>query len=160
MQDIKYCSVDWRPSTNTSVNNVISYIETSCNYTEAFGLLRLTMLTCTGLQEPHEVYQLLYRVPLTTWGFLTANNKRVPFRYSVHPYHNPHWLLLFLKNEKKVHNTLIMLTSICGWLFLDPVTSNCKFYGCWKGVCRICFKLNFSKEKAYLKLSTSETYCI
>ena len=130
MQDIKYCSVDWCPSTNTSINNAVSYIGTSFNYTEAFGLLRLILLTCTGLQEQYEVYHLLEFL-FTAWGFLTANNKRVPFRHSVHPYHTPHSLLLFLKNEKKVHhNTLITLTSIHSRLFLDPVTSNRKYHGC------------------------------
>ena len=53
-QDIKWCSVDRRLCTNTSDNNTVSYIGPSFNYTEAFSLLRLTVVARTGLQEPQQ----------------------------------------------------------------------------------------------------------
>ena len=62
--------MDWCSSINKSVNDVVLYIGTSFNYTEAFSLLQLIVITLTGLQEPYEVCHLL------EWNF---NSLRISY---------------------------------------------------------------------------------
>ena len=50
-QGIKYCTVDRHLCINTSDNDAVPYIGPSFNYTEAFSLLLLTVVTRAGLQE-------------------------------------------------------------------------------------------------------------
>ena len=124
---LKCFSVYWRLGINTSINNAVLYIGASFNYIEVFSLLWLTVLTRTWLKELYEVCHFL-ECPLTAWGFLTANNESVPFKYSVHPYHNPCSLLLFLQDQEESLSWYIK--SINTQPFLDPVMLNHKYYGC------------------------------
>ena len=68
MQGIKCCTVDRRLCVYTSDNNAVSYIGPSFNYTEAFSLLLLTMVTRTGLQEAlkNRVKLVTFRTALST----------------------------------------------------------------------------------------------
>ena len=67
-EDIKCCTVDRRLCINTSDNNTVPYMGPSFNYTETFGLLLLTVVTCTGLQKA-----LKNRVkPVTFWRALST----------------------------------------------------------------------------------------
>ena len=152
MQDIKCYSVDWYPCTNMSVNHAVSYIVTFFNYNKAFSLLWLTELTLTGFQESCKVCHL--------WSALFNSLRAFTAKMKVFPLDSSliHITMLihhhyFYKNERKVyHNTLKhQHASFSG-------SSEVKLQKLWllKGV----FKLNFSKQRAYLKLSTSETYCI
>ena len=50
-QGIKCCTADHCLCINTSDNDTVSYIGPSFNYTKAFSLLLLTVVTRTGLQE-------------------------------------------------------------------------------------------------------------
>ena len=68
----------------------------------------------TGLCK---VFHQFWNALLTAWRLFMANDKSIPFKQFVHPYHNAYSPLLFLQDESKVHhNTLNTMTRVLFWI--------------------------------------------
>ena len=77
------------------------------------------------------------------------NDESVTIRYSVNPYHSGYSPSLFLQERKVHHNTLEHRhVAFSGSSDVKPQ----KHMAAIKGCVRCISSLNFSKEKAYLKL--------
>ena len=130
-QGIKCCTADRHLCINTSDNDAVSYIGPSFNYTEAFSLLQLIVVTRTGLQEALKNCVkpvTFWRALSTAWGFLMASDESVTFRHSINSYYSSYIPSLFLQEREESPSQYIK--NIDTWPFLDPVTSNHKRYGC------------------------------
>ena len=113
------------------------YIGGCFKYTEAFTCLQITMLTCTGLQELRILSPFEY--PLTAnWPLcLSISQPQKTIKVST-------------RTRRKFNNSTIkVLTCGISWIQWCQTTRYWKV----KGVHKIN---NFSKDKAYLKLSTSK----
>ena len=160
MQGIKRCTADQRLCINTSDNDTVLYIGPSFNYTKAFSLLLLTVVTCTGLQEAlRTVWSLSpFGVPCQQpEGFLWQVMKVLPsgtplIHITVVIYHH-----YFYKNEKKVHhNTFKTSTHSLFWIQWRQTTKVWLLKGGVLGV----FQSLISQRESLPELWTSETYCM
>ena len=142
--------MDWCPCINMSGNDIVLYMVAFFNYTEVFSLLWFTTLTLQDFKN-HVKFVTFWSALLTVWGFLWQTMKVFPSTS----------LML-------IHITMLLFTVIIStrmkrmfiiihWKCLHASfsgSSDVQLQKLWllKGVCQIYFKLNFSKEKAYLKL--------